>query len=270
MTDRAGRRPLRARPRLCATLLAAALLALAATAIASPVQVGNLRVTVLSQVLPFKLHRHHPDPIAVFVSGHIASVNGETPPQLRRMTIKLNRHGLLQSKGLPTCPPAEVEASSTQQALHRCAPALIGSGQFWAHIVINGQPPYPTRGRLLIFNGLRGGQHYLIASIYAVNPFSTSFVIPFKISHIDEGAYGTKLAASFPQALGNWGFVDRIKLTLRRKYRYRGRELSYFNAACPAPADTVVTSFPLALVHFYFAGATQIQAGVSKACRVKP
>lgn len=252
-----------------ALIVATVVLALgAATAAATVVQSANLRVTVLSQVLPFKLPRDKPAPIAVFVSGHIAAVDGTTPPQLQRMKIRLNRHGLLQSRGLPTCPPAEVEASSTQRALDRCAPALIGSGQFWAHIVIDGQPPYPTRGRLLIFNGRKGRQHYLIASIYAVNPFSTSFVIPFKISHIDEGTYGTQLTASFPEALGNWGVVDRIKLTLRRKYRVKGEQLSYFNAACPAPEGVVTTSFPLALVDFYFAH-THIQAGVRKACRVK-
>lgn len=246
-----------------------ALFALTAGALATVVQVGNLRVTVLSQVLPFKLPRTEKAPIAVFVSGHIGSVNGETPPQLKRMTIKLNRHGLLQSEGLPTCPIPEVLASSTEQALARCAPALIGSGQFWAHIVLPQQPPYPTRGRLLIFNGRQGRQKLLIASIYATNPFSTSFVIPFHITHIANGPYGTLLAASFSQALRNWGFVDRIKLTLRRKYQFGGRQLSYFNSSCPAAAGTIATTFPLALANFYFADGEHIQAGVNKSCRVK-
>jgi hypothetical protein len=246
-----------------------ALLALAAGALATVVQHGNLRVTVLSQVLPFKLPRTKVAPIAVFVSGHIDSVDGETPPQLQRMTIKLNRHGLLQSRGLPTCPIPEVRASSTEQALARCAPALIGSGQFWAHIVLPEQPAYPTRGRLLIFNGRQGKQKLLIASIYATNPFSTSFVIPFHITHIAKGPYGTLLTASFSQALRSWGFVDRIKLTLRRKYQFAGRQLSYFNSSCPALSGALTTSFPLALANFYFDDGQHIQAGVTKSCRVK-
>jgi hypothetical protein len=247
-----------------------ALFAVTAGALATVVQVGNLRVTVLSQVLPFKLPRDQVAPIAVFVSGHIGTVNGETPPQLQRMTIKLNRHGLLQSKGLPTCRIPEVLASSTQQALARCGPALIGSGQFWAHIVLPQLPPYPTRGRLLIFNGRQGKQKLLIASIYATNPFSTSFVIPFHITHIAQGPYGTLLTASFSEALRNWGFVDRIKLTLRRKYQLGGHQLSYFNSSCPAAPGTIATTFPLALTNFYFANGQRIQAGVTKSCRVKP
>ena len=251
--------------------LALALISILATgALAAVVQSGNLRVTVLSQVLPFKLPRDHDAPIAVFVSGHVQSVEGSVPPQLQRLQIEINRHALLQAKGLPTCRIPQVRASSTQRALSRCGPALIGSGQFWAQIVLPDQPAYPTRGRLLIFNGREHGHSLLLASIYATNPFSTSFVIPFRISHVDDGPYGTRLDASFPQALGNWGFVDRIKLTLRRKYRYRGAQLSYFNAACPAPAGTITTSFPLARVDFLFSGGTQIAAGVTKACRVKP
>ena len=260
-----SRRPLRV------GAIAFALIAiLTAGALASVVQQGNLRVTVLSQVLPFKLPRDHDAPIAVFVSGHVQSVDGAVPPQLQRLQIEINRHGLLQSRGLPTCRIPQVRASSTQRALARCAPALIGSGQFWAHIVLPDQPAYPTRGRLLIFNGREGKQKLLIASIYATNPFSTSFVIPFRFTHLRHGPYGTRLDASFPQALGNWGFVDRIKLTLRRRYQFAGRQLSYFNAACPALPGAITATYPLARVNFDFAGGSNIQAGVTKACRVKP
>jgi hypothetical protein len=230
----------------------------------------NLRVTLLSQVLPYRLPRNAPAPIAVFVAGHVDSIVGSTPAQLQKLTIEINRHGLLQTKGLPTCRAPDVEASSTQRALARCGPALIGSGQFWAHIVLPDQPPYPTRGRLLIFNGSDArGRPLILASIYAVNPFPTSFVIPFHIAHIAYGAYGTRLTASFPHALGEWGYVNRIKLTLRRKYPYRGHQLSYFNASCPAPKGAQVVSYPLARANFSFLGAAPIQVGVTKSCRVK-
>jgi hypothetical protein len=113
------------------------------------------------------------------------------------------------------------------------------------------------------------GKPVLFAHIYTTQPFATSFVVTFALKHIDQGPYGTELSASLPQALGSWGFVDRIKLTLRRKYDYQGRELSYFNAACPAPKGTDTASFPLATANFSFAGGEQIAATVNKACRVK-
>jgi len=246
-----------------------ALLACASLAHASVIQEGNVRIAVLSQILPYKLPREGTAPIAVFVSGHLSEPHGGIPPQLQQMTVEVNKHGLLQSKGLPSCPLARIQPASTQRALDACGDALIGSGQFWAHIVLPDQGAYPTHGRLLIFNGRQKGKPVIFTHIFTANPFFSSFVIPFTIQKIQKGAYGTKLTASLPQALGDWGYVDRIKLTLKRKYTYKGHQLSYFNAGCPAPKGTKRTVFPLALASFAFGEGLSMSAKVEKACGVK-
>ncbi len=247
-----------------------ALLCAGTLAHASVVQEGNLRITVLSQILPYKLPRHGVAPIAVFVSGHLSAPHGGIPSQLQEMTVQVNKHGLLQSRGLPTCPLPKLQPASTERAMASCGDALIGSGQFWAHIVLPDQGAYPTHGRLLIFNGRQAGKPVIFTHIFTANPFFSSFVIPFAISkQTAAGAYGTKLTASLPQALGDWGYVDRIKLTLKRKYDYRGRQLSYFNAGCPAPEGSKRTVFPLALASFDFADGSELGAKVEKACAVR-
>jgi hypothetical protein len=247
----------------------AAILGAASLAHAAVVQEGNIRITVLSQILPYKLPRHGTAPIAVFVSGHLSEPHGGIPPQLQEMTVEVNKHGLLQSKGLPACPLRELQPASTERALASCGDALIGSGQFWAHIVLPDQGAYPTHGRLLIFNGKQKGRPVIFTHIFTANPFFSSFVIPFSIRKKNNGAYGTKLTASLPQALGDWGYVDRIKLTLKRKYEYRGKKLSYFNAGCPAPEGSKRTVFPLALASFAFADGSDLSAKVEKACAVR-
>jgi hypothetical protein len=249
--------------------LALVLSAGAAISTAAVIQSEGLRITVLSQIMPFRLPRAGTTPIAVFVSGHVSTADGGIPPQLQRLTVKVNRHGLLQSRGLPVCDIRQIQPSTTERALSTCGPALIGSGQFWAHIILPGQEPYPTEGRLLIFNGRQHGRPVILTHIYTSNPFNTSFVIAFSIKRISKGPFGTQLSASLPQALGTWGYLDRIKLTLRRIYRYRGRELSYFNAGCPAPKGASLTSFPLAYATFSFANARQLSTTVNKSCRVK-
>ena len=246
---------------------ALALLAAGATlATAAVIQSEGLRISVLSQIMPFKLPRGKPAPIAVFISGHLSSANGGIPPQLQKLTVEVNRHGLLQSKGLPTCRIPQVQPASTERALQNCGDALIGSGQFWANIVLPDQGAYPTQGRLLIFNAREHGHPVLLAHIYTSHPFNTSFVIAFAIRRVSKGPYGTELSASLPQALGSWGYLNRIKLTLRRKYRYQGKELSYFNAACPAPKGAPRASFPLAYATFSFAGRPPLSTTVSKTC----
>lgn len=246
-----------------------ALLLCASVAAAAVIQHGNLRITLLAQVEPFKLPRKAPAPIAVFISGHVDTANGAVPPQLQRMVVKVNRHGLLQSLGLPSCALPQIQPGSTNHALEECSDALVGSGRFWASVVFPDQRPYPTRGRLLVFNGRKNGKPAIFAHIFTTQPFNSSFVVSFAIKQISQGPYGTELSASLPQALGNWGFVDRIKLTLRRKYHYQGKERSYFNAACPAPNGTTTASFPLALASFYFAQGESLSATVTKSCRVK-
>jgi hypothetical protein len=252
-----------------AALLTAALLLCCAIATAATLQQGGLRITVLSQIKPYKLPRKGTAPIAVFVSGSLKNAQGGIPPQLNEMAVQVNRHGLLQSEGLAACGVGEIQPASTERALQTCGDALIGSGQFWAHIVLAGQEPYPTRGRLLIFNGKRKGKPALLSHIYTSNPFNASFVIAFSIRKISKGPYGTELKAAFPDALGSWGYVDRIKLTLKRKYTFKGRQLSYFNAGCPAPGNAKRTVFPLAFVTFAFAGRPDMSAAVQKSCGVE-
>src|SRR3954454_22616266 len=113
--------------RLAPALVLAAAVGLTALggATAAVVQQGGLRITVLSQILPYKLPRSDTDPVAVFIAGHIATPSGATPPQLQRMTVKVNRHGLLQSAGLPTCRLAELRATSSDSALAHCSDALV-------------------------------------------------------------------------------------------------------------------------------------------------
>jgi hypothetical protein len=258
---------MRRRTALLAT--AVGLAACAGMASAAVVQEGNLRITVLSQILPYKLPRKGTAPIAVFVSGHLSAPHGGIPAQLQEMTVKVNKHGLLQSKGLPACKLSEIQPASTERALSACGDAVVGSGQFWAHIVLPDQGAYATHGRLLIFNGRQKGKPALLTHIFTANPFFSSFVIPFGISKVSKGPYGTELSASLPQALGSWGYVDRIKLTLKRKYTWKGKQLSYFNAGCPAPEGSKRTVFPLALASFDFAEGVSMSARVEKACAVK-
>jgi hypothetical protein len=232
------------------------------------IQDGNLRITVLGQIKPFKLPRAGTAPIAVFISGHVGTPSGAIPPQLQTMEVEVNRHGLLRSAGLPTCRRGQIETASTSRSVRECGDALVGSGRFWANVIFPDQKPFPTRGRLLIFNGRDGGRPAIFAHIYTRIPFATSFLVVFRIKRVHRGPYGTELSASLPATLGTWGFVDRIKLTLRRKYRRAGKELSYFNAGCPALPETDATAFPFARASFGFAGRRPLALTIVKACRV--
>jgi len=240
----------------------------AAVATAVQVQEGNLRVSFFTQLQPYRLPRAKTAPIAVFLVGRVGSTDGSTPPQLQRLDIEVNRHGRLDYEGLPVCHISQIRAVSSGQALNSCGNALVGSGHFWASVVFAENRPYRTTGRLLAFNGRRAGKPVLLAQIYTTQPFPSSFVVVFAIHHISRGQYSTELTASLPQSLGNWGFVNRIKMTMRRKFHFRGQPHSYFEAGCPAPKGFRATVFPLARATFFFADDQKLAATINQRCGV--
>jgi hypothetical protein len=250
-------------------LVSLALACATSGALAATVQEGTLRVSITTQIKPFRLPRTDPAPISVFLAGHIASTTGGVPSQLTRMTIYVNRHGVLDPSALPVCPLDRIRPATTDHALERCGDSLIGSGHFWASVVLAEQGVYHTTGRLLAFNGLSHGRPAVLAQIYTTQPFPSSFVVPFAITQIPHGRYGTKLSAELPEALGEWGFVNRIKMTIGRAVQRGGGEGSFLDASCPAPKGTDAASFPLAMADFAFADGQGLHATVTKTCGVK-
>lgn len=245
------------------------LVATAAVAGAAVVQEGNLRVSISTRLEPYRLPRTASAPIKAFIAGHVFTADGQTPPQLKQMDIEINRHGHIETEGLPVCQLSKIKATSTERALGSCGEALVGSGHFWASVVFNEEAlPYHTTGRLLAFNGRRAGKPVLLIHIYTTQPFPSAFVVVFAIKPIRHGPYGTELSASLPQALGNWGFVNRIKMNIGRDYTHDGVRRGYLEASCPAPSGSRTASFPLALANFSFE-ETQLSSPVIKSCGVK-
>ncbi|MGA8745399.1 MAG: hypothetical protein WB507_06020 [Solirubrobacterales bacterium] len=229
---------------------------------------GNLQVALTGRLSPRTLPRSLPAPISVSVSGQISTADGAPPPQLKLLTIEINRHGRLDYTGLPLCPLSKIKLASTQLARSSCRSALVGKGTFSSNIVIKGEPPYPSTGQLLVFNGREGGHQVLYGHIYDLQPFPTSFVLTFEIKSLAHGPYGTALIAHVARTLGNWGYVTGISMTLSRRFSYRGASHSYLSSACPAPQGFPQVTFPLARAGFGFA-QQKLSATLTRTCRVR-
>ena len=110
------RRPTRMRRRLGPVAVClVAVMAFSATAFAGVVQEGNLRVSIATRLAPYKLPRTEPAPIKVFIAGHIFTADGVTPPQLQEMEVEINRHGQIDTEGLPICRLAQIKATAEQR-----------------------------------------------------------------------------------------------------------------------------------------------------------
>jgi DNA-binding beta-propeller fold protein YncE len=232
------------------------------------VQRGPVRVSFDGKITPHALPRHGTAPVGIAVETKIAAVSGGTPPQLRRIAIAINRNGHFTSQGLPVCRLRDIQPSTTGGALAACASSLVGEGHFSANVQLPEQSPFPSEGKVLVFNGRLRGKPALFAHIYGTQPVPTSNVLPFAIKG-SHGTYGTILEASLPQATGNWGYVTGLQMTLRRRFSYRGKARSFLSAGCPAPAGFPGAVFPLARTSFAFAGGMTLVSVLSQSCKAK-
>jgi hypothetical protein len=243
--------------------------AVTALAAAEIAQQGNLRVTVSGKLAPKKLPREGVAPISVSVGGQIATTDETLPPTLKSLKVELNRHGRLDYKGLPTCNYPRIQPGSSSHALAGCRSSLVGEGTFSADITLAGQEPYPTQGKLLVFNSVKGGKPVLYGHIYAPHPFATSFVIIFKVSQLKKGTYGIVLNAPLPKAMKSWGRLTGLSMTLDRRFNYQGQPHSYISSGCPAPKGFSAASFPIARTSFAFAGGAKLSSVLLGECRVR-
>jgi hypothetical protein len=238
---------------------AAICMALAPAGIAEVSQKQGVRVTVKGDLSPSALPRKGTAPVSVEVAGQIEALKSTALPQLKAMSIAINAAGKLDLKGIPHCRINHINPSTTQQALGMCRSSLIGEGRFSANVVLPEQSPFPSQGKLLAFNGTIGRKPAIFAHVYGTEPLSTSYVFAFRVTR-QKGTFGTVLAASFPKATGDWGYITGISLKLNRKF---------LRAGCPAPKGTEKVGFPLVKAGFDFAGGLSLSNTLNRSCEAK-
>jgi hypothetical protein len=232
------------------------------------VQNHGVRVSFDGKLSPHALPRHGTAPVGILVDAKIGASGGQDPPQLRRISIAINRNGRFNPAGLPICRLARIQPSTTAGALAACGDSLVGEGQFSANVKLPQQSPFPSAGKVLAFNGRLHGKPAILAHIYGTQPAPTSTVLPFVLGS-GHGTFGTTLEASLPQATGSWGYVTGLRMNLRRSFRYRGKSRSYLSAGCPAPAGFPSAAFPLARTSFAFSGNLTLVSVLNRTCRAK-
>ena len=249
-------------------LLCAAAFGAAAVASGELSQSGNLRIAFDGGFAPRSLPRDRAVPVTVRVEGSIATTDGTHPPPLKRLQIELNRAGRLQSHGLPACSSPLLQSTSSETALRRCGPALVGRGTFRADLA-DEQSGFPARGTILAFNARHGGRPALLLHLYGTVPVHATLVLPLTISHREKGKFGTVLSANIPTLAGGFGSITEIELRIGREYTYRGRRRGYVSASCAAPAGFPGAVFSFVRGNFIFAGGPTLHTTLVRDCRVR-
>lgn len=228
----------------------------------------NVRISFSGGFTPHALPRDKAAPVTIELDSAITTTDGSQPPPLQNLEIALNSQGHLSTRGLPACRTAVLQSTSTQTALAHCRDALVGHGSFSAALDST-QSAIPARGKILAFNATRGGKPMLLLHLYGTVPVQATFVLPLKIERRQKGELGTLLATKIPVLAGGLGSITEVKLAIGRRYSYEGRRRSFLSASCAAPVGFESAPFAFARGSFHFVGGTDIEANLTRTCRVR-
>jgi hypothetical protein len=246
---------------LAALAVAAALAALVGGAFGQTVRSGNLELEFEGKIAPKKLPKSTPAPVSLSVEGHLKTADGSHPPVMKTFYLEFDKHGHLNTTGLPSCSVAKLQNTLTAQAKRACGDALIGSGRAEAQIAFPEQRPFSASGPLLIFNGSKGSKQMLVFHVYAHVPAPTTFVTTAKIGKA-HGRYGTSALIQVPTIVSGQGSLTAFKATIHKSWTYRHRRQSVLLASCP-------TGHLYAHGDFSFANGEKLEGEVARSCTPK-
>jgi hypothetical protein len=251
-----------------AALTAAALACLGVAAQAELTQKGDLIASFQGGISPKLLPRTEAAPVTVRVAGGIKTTHGLRLPQLRTISVAINRAGELYDKGLPTCKVSAIQPATEAVAKQRCADSIVGTGHVTLVVRLPSQADYISRNNLLAFNGPhRGGKKLILAQIYSKNP-PGAIILTFEVKK-HKGLYGSVIETTLPKYAENWAYLTNFEMNLGRTWSAHGKQHSYVSASCAAPEGFTKALFPFAKATYSFTGGTSLTTKIVRSCQVR-
>jgi hypothetical protein len=212
---------------------ALAAFAAAGTANALHLQIGKLLIDATATITPSELPAKGQAPVEVTSVVKISTSDGAEPPKLRRLTLQFDKHGSIDTRGLPTCSPAKLAGTTTKAARAACPEAIVGEGIGRAVVNLPGLPQQAISSPLILFNAApHGGRPALIVHARETVPVPNTLLTPIVVERIDGGRYGYRAQIELPQIAGGYGAATLSKATIGATRKRDGRTVGYANAYC--------------------------------------
>ncbi len=238
-------------------------LALTGAAWGRLIRVGDIILSAEGGFSPTRLPKHENAPITIHGGGDVKTVSGALPPVLEEINVEFDRHGSVETTGLPICTERKLEATTSKGARHVCPGAIVGEGRGSAVVVFPESRPIHVSSPITLFNGPPDhGRPTVLAHAYTTVPAPTTFIVPIVIERIHRGVYGYRTKAKIPRIANGYGIPISGHLVIGRKWTYRGARHSYVNARCE-------TGHLQARIEATFKDGTYLSGVFIKSCRVR-
>jgi hypothetical protein len=222
----------RSLPRALLAVGVVALLA-CASAYAVKIEIGKTVVSATASISPRTLPARGGTPVEIASVTRIKTTDGSQPPTLKKLIFLFEKHGFVNTKGLPTCTLAKLANTTPALARKRCPGAIVGEGVGKADVRLPGQAPISISTPLTFFNAPpQGGMPSLIAHGYETVPVPKTLLAPFSIERINQGRYGFRAQIEMPEIAGGYGAATLAQATVGKTWKRSGRTVGYTNAYC--------------------------------------
>ncbi len=250
--------------RLAATVtLVLALLLLTGAAEARMIRVGDIVLTAEGGFSPTRLPKYENAPISLHGGGKVSTVSGAYPPVLEDINIEFDRHGAVDTTGLPVCTQAKLDSTTVVGGRNICPGAIVGKGHGHAIVVFPENGPINVNSPITLFNGpKKHGDPTVLAHAYTTYPAPTTFVVPIVIETIHKGVYGYRTQARIPPIAAGAGIPISGQLTIDKQWTYQGKRHTFLAARCE-------TGHLQARVEATFKDGTFLSGVFIKPCQVR-
>lgn len=214
-----------------ATAVLVTSVALAGPTVAGPD--GNTQ-SIEVKLTPKALSKTTPTPVNLGVTTRTTSTTAASgvPIPAVRAVVDFPKGTSIFTRGIPTCDPAKLQNTSTEDALRVCESAKIGGGAATVLLIV-GEKVFTEPTTVTAFNSTpQGGKPVVLLHVFGAAPVQTTQVLVGVVSNYNKEGYGPRLDVSIPLIANGAGALTDFQVTINKKYRYQGKMRSFASALC--------------------------------------
>ena len=194
---------------------------------------GNSQ-SIDSVISPKRLSKSTFQPATLKVTTKLTTTKANgVPSPTTHVQIDFDKNAKIFAKGYPTCDQAKLQNVSTEVAERECKAAIIGKGKGTVVLPV-GEKVFTVEAKVTAFNGKpQGGKPVILLHTYSTTPVQTVLVLNGPVLNYNKQGYGPRLELEVPKIAGGAGALTEFQVTINKKYRYKGKPVSYISAKCP-------------------------------------
>jgi hypothetical protein len=214
-------------------LILVAIFGVGGSAYALEVELDGTVLSATAEITPRVLPAQGEGPVTISSVTRLKSTDGSAPEAMKQIVFLFDKHGSIDTKGLPTCSAAKLANTTPAEARKRCAGAIVGEGEGKATVTMPGASPVRISSPLTFFNTAPvGGDPALIAHAYETVPTPQTILVPLKVERVKHGRYGYQVKILLPEIAGGFGSATLAKATIGKTWKRGGKTVAYTSASC--------------------------------------